>query len=101
MILATTLAPARHHPSPEALLVVQRMFDAFSTGDAGAVDDICAPDLVEHQFGLAGAGPKAIRHVKDAVRDHHRAVPNMVFTIEDATPGPRPGLGPRRGPRYG
>ena len=41
-------------------------------------------DLVEHQFGLAGAGPEAIQHVKEAIRDVHAATPDISFTIEDA-----------------
>ena len=37
-----------------ALQVLRRMFDeGFSTGDDAIVDELCSPDLVEHQFGLA------------------------------------------------
>ena len=40
----------------DALVVMQRMFDeGFATGDGAIVDELCSPDLVEHQFGLAGA----------------------------------------------
>lgn len=68
-----------------ALRVLRRMFDeGFSTGDDAIVDELCAPDLVEHQFGLAGDGPAAIEHVKAAIRDVHRAAPDLQFTIEDA-----------------
>ena len=68
-----------------ALRVLRRMFDeGFATGDDTVVDDLCAPDLVEHQFGLAGAGPAAIEHVKAAIRDVHAAAPDLRFTIEDA-----------------
>jgi predicted ester cyclase len=65
--------------------VLRRMFDeGFATGDATVVDELCSPDLVEHQFGLAGASPaEALQHVKDAIRDVHRAVPDITFTIED------------------
>lgn len=70
------------HPSIE---VMRRMFDeGFATGNDAVVDELCSPDLVEHQFGLAGAGPEAIDHVKAAIRDVHGAVPDMCFTIEDA-----------------
>jgi predicted ester cyclase len=66
--------------------VLQRMFDeGFSTGDDSIVDELCAPDLVEHQFGLAGRGAEAIAHVKAAVRDVHGMAPDLRFTIEDAT----------------
>ena len=71
-----------NHPS---LKVMQRMFDeGFATGNDAVVDELCSPALVEHQFGLAGAGAEAIAHVKAAIRDVHEAVPDMRFTIEDA-----------------
>ena len=58
------------------------MFDeGFSIGNDAIVDELCSPDLVEHQFGLAGAGAGAIAHVKAAIRDVHGAVPDMRFTI--------------------
>jgi predicted ester cyclase len=75
----TALRPSAAHT------VLRRIFDeGFATGNADVVDELCAPDLVEHQFGLAGSGAEAIAHVKDAIRDVHRAVPDMAFTIEDA-----------------
>lgn len=69
----------------DALQVMQRMFDeGFATGDGAVVDELCSPDLLEHQFGTAGAGAEAIRHVKDAMRDVHGMAPDIRFTIEDA-----------------
>jgi len=69
----------------EALTVMRRILDeGFATGDGAVLDEICAPDFVEHQFGLAGAGAAAIAHVKAAIADVHRAVPDMTFTIEDS-----------------
>ena len=63
---------------------LQRMFDeGFSTGDDSIVDELCAPDLVEHQFGLEGRGGAAIAHVKAAIRDVHGMAPDLRFTIED------------------
>ncbi|MBA3906207.1 MAG: ester cyclase [Pseudonocardiales bacterium] len=68
-----------------ALHVLRRIFDeGFSTGDDTIVDELCAPDLVEHQFGLAGDGPAAGEHVKAAIRDVHAIAPDLRFTIEDA-----------------
>lgn len=70
------------HPS---VAVMRRIFDeGFTTGNDFVMDELCSPDLVEHQFGLAGAGPDAIAHLKAAVRDVHSAFPDMHFTIEDA-----------------
>jgi predicted ester cyclase len=65
--------------------VLRRMFDeGFATGDATVVDELCSPDLVEHQFGRAGASPaEALQHVKEAIRDVHGSIPDITFTIED------------------
>jgi predicted ester cyclase len=69
----------------EAYLVLQRMLEeGFAAGNAAVADELCAPDLVEHQFGLAGAPGEAVQHVKDAIRDVHNALPDARFTIEDA-----------------
>ncbi len=70
------------HPSLE---VMRRMFDeGFAIGNDAVVDELCSPNLVEHQFGLASTGAEAIAHVKAAIRDVHAAVPDMHFTIEDS-----------------
>jgi len=64
---------------------MQRIFDeGFATGDTAVVDELCSPDLVEHQFGTAGVGAEAVQHVKAAIGDVHRAIPDVHFTIEDA-----------------
>src|SRR6476469_3237063 len=43
------------------LAVLERMFhEGFATGDGAVVDEVCSPDVVEHQFGLAGSGAAAI-----------------------------------------
>jgi predicted ester cyclase len=68
-----------------AYRVLQRMFDeGFATGNVDIVDQLCAPDLVEHQFGMAGTGAEAIAHVKEAIRQVHAATPDLSFSIEDA-----------------
>jgi predicted ester cyclase len=83
MSTTTTAGPATSRS--EAYRVLERIFDeGFATGNDAIVDEICSPDLVEHQFGLAGGGAEAIAHVKAAIRDVHRAVPDISFTIEDA-----------------
>lgn len=84
--MSTTTAAAGPATSrSEAYRVLERIFDeGFATGNDAIVDEICSPDLVEHQFGLAGGGAEAIAHVKAAIRDVHRAVPDITFTIEDA-----------------
>jgi predicted ester cyclase len=68
-----------------ALDVLRRMFDeGFATGNDAIVDELCSPDLVEHQFGLTGSGPAALASVKAAIRDVHRAMPGLRFDIEDS-----------------
>ena len=80
----TTARPETGHDSA-ALTVMRRIFDeGFATGDPAVVDELCAADLVEHQFGLAGVGAEAIQHLKDAIRDVHAATPDISFTIEDS-----------------
>ena len=80
---STSALPVEHRS--DALTVMRRMFDeGFATGGTAVVDELCAADLVEHQFGMAGVGADAIQHVKDAIRDVHAATPDMSFTIEDS-----------------
>ncbi len=68
----------------EAYRVLERIFDeGFATGNDLVVDQLCSPDLVEHQFGTSGVGAEALAHVKASIRDVHGAVPDIQFTIED------------------
>ena len=70
--------------STRAYHLIRRIFEeGFATGDASVVDQVCSPDLVEHQFGLVGTGARARENVKAAIRDVHRAVPDLSYTIED------------------
>lgn len=80
-----TDTPVTASERSDAFTVMRRMLDeGFATGDVTVVDQLCSPDLVEHQFGLSGTGAEAIQHVKDAIRDVHSAVPDISFTIEDS-----------------
>jgi len=77
--------PAISQTRSAAYRVLQRMFDeGFGTGDGSVADELCSPDLVDHQFGTAGRGAEAVAHVRDAMRDVHGAFPDIRFTIEDA-----------------
>jgi predicted ester cyclase len=67
-----------------ALRVMERMLnEGFATGNEAIVDDLCSPDLIEHQFGLSGTGATAIAKVKRGISDVHAAMPDVRFTIED------------------
>lgn len=71
--------------------VMKRMFEeGFATGDGAVADELCSPDMIDHQFGLAGTGAEAIEHVKAAMVDVHGAFPDIKFTIEDSTTTPGP-----------
>jgi predicted ester cyclase len=83
--MGTTTSPLPVEHRSTALTVMRRMFEeGFATGETAVVDELCAADLVEHQFGMAGVGADAIQHVKDAIRDVHAMAPDMSFTIEDS-----------------
>ena len=83
--MTTTSPPVMGRGQSAAFTVMQRIFDeGFATGDGSVADQVCAPELVDHQFGLAGTGAEAIQHLKDAIADVHRAVPDICFTIEDS-----------------
>jgi len=69
-----------------ALAVMERMLnEGFARGETHVVDELCAPDMIEHQFGLRGAGDEAIAKVKAAMEDVHRGMPDLQFSIEDWT----------------
>jgi len=83
--MGTSTSPLPVEHRSDALTVMRRMFDeGFATGGTAVVDELCAADLVEHQFGMAGVGADAIQHVKDAIRQVHTTTPDMSFTIEDS-----------------
>ena len=77
-------------------VLIRLIHEAFGAGDLSFVDELMAPDVVEHQFGVQGRGPEAIAHVKAAILDLRRWLPDLTFTIEDTasvSPGPHgPGL---------
>ena len=67
-----------------AYRALQRIFDeGFATGNDAIADEVCTPDLVDHQFGTSGRGAEAIANVKAAIRNVHDAVPDIRFSIED------------------
>jgi len=72
------------HTEPTALRVIERMLlEGFATGRTEVVDELCSPDLIEHQFGLSGTGAEAIAKVKKGIVDVHAAMPDLRFSIED------------------
>ncbi len=79
------MPPATAAEESEALTALRRIFaEGFATGETAVVAEVCSPELVEHQFGLAGTGHEAIEHLKRAIREVHAAIPDLSFVIEDA-----------------
>jgi predicted ester cyclase len=64
-------------------VLIRLIHEAFGAGDLSVIDELLAPDFVEHQFGVQGRGPEAITHVKAAILDLRRWLPDLTFTIED------------------
>ncbi|WP_371401207.1 ester cyclase [Kribbella sp. NBC_00662] len=65
--------------------VLERILhEGFATGNDAIVDEVCAPDLVEHQFGLAGRGDQAREQVKAAIRQVHEMMPDIEYTLEES-----------------
>ena len=58
------------------LAVLERILhEGFATGDDGIVDEVCSPDLVEHQFGLSGHGRTRSSSATWSGRADERAAP--------------------------
>lgn len=69
---------------PDAVRVVERMLvDGFAGGNTRVVDELCAPDIVEHQFGLAGRGEAALAKIRKGMTDVHAGFPDLRFTLAD------------------
>jgi hypothetical protein len=67
-----------------ALDIMERMLtEGFAAGRTEVVDELCSPDLLEHQFGLAGVGAAAIEKVKAGMTTVHTAFPDLRLTVED------------------
>ena len=67
-----------------AAAVVERMLhEGFAAGNPDIVDELCAPDMIEHQFGLSGVGPTAIEKVKRGIQTVHAAFSDLRFTVAD------------------
>ena len=54
--------------------------EAFSHGEYAVIDEIVAPDCVEHQNGSQGIGPEAVRRTASGLR---ASFPDLQLDIED------------------
>ncbi len=69
--------------TPEVQMLERMLTEGFATGDTAIVDELCAPDLIEHQFGMTGVGEDAIQKVKRGIEQVHQGMPDISFTVED------------------
>jgi predicted ester cyclase len=53
----------------------------FSQGDYSVIDELVAPDYVEHQNGSQGTGPAAVRRTASGLR---ASFPDLHLEIQDA-----------------
>ncbi|TRW42895.1 ester cyclase [Georgenia yuyongxinii] len=69
---------------PPGLDLFRRLLDeGFAAGRTEVVDEVCSPDFLEHQFGLEGAGAEGLETLRTAMRQVHRATPDIRYTVED------------------
>ncbi len=54
--------------------------EAFSQGKYAVIDEIVAPDCVEHQNGSQGIGPEAVRRTASGLRS---SFPDLQLEIQD------------------
>jgi len=54
--------------------------EAFSQGEYAVIDEIVAPDCVEHQNGSQGIGPEAVRRTASGLR---ASFPDLQLEIQD------------------
>jgi predicted ester cyclase len=78
MILSQSTATAT------ASVVVERMLhEGFEAGNPDIVDELCSPDMIEHQFGLSGVGASAIEKLRRGIQTVHAAFSDLRFTVAD------------------
>jgi predicted ester cyclase len=70
-------------PSTGVRVLTRLLDEGFATGDTGIVDELCSPDFVEHQFGLAAHGAEALERLRAAIVDVHAMAPDIRYELED------------------
>lgn len=65
-------------------LVERMLLEGFAEGNTDIVDELCSPEIIEHQLGLAGQGAEAIAKIKRGIADVHAGFPDLSFTIADS-----------------
>jgi predicted ester cyclase len=60
------------------------LVEGFGDGDLSVVDEYVADDFVEHQNGVQGIGPEAVKQI---IRGLHQSLSEMTFHIEGIVAG--------------
>ncbi|MGN6502496.1 MAG: ester cyclase [Pseudolysinimonas sp.] len=64
-------------------LLTRALDEGFAAGRVDVADELCSPDLIEHQFGIEARGAAAIDGLKRCMADVHRLAPDIRYTLED------------------
>ena len=69
--------------SDDDIRTVRRLLESgFGDGDLSVVDELVAPDFIEHQNGAQGIGPDAVKRI---IRGLHASLTGVRLEIEDIT----------------
>jgi steroid delta-isomerase-like uncharacterized protein len=61
--------------------LARRLYDIFNSGDLSALDELIAPDAIDHEAGPDGPrGPEAVKAMAAVLRS---GFPDLRFTVED------------------
>jgi steroid delta-isomerase-like uncharacterized protein len=67
--------------SEDNIEIVRRLFeDVFSRGDYATLEELVAPDFIEHQNGAQGRGPEALRRIVAGLR---QSFPDLSLSVEE------------------
>ena len=80
-ILLTSCKSGEAIPDTQNQQVVYKAIDAFTQGNADALDSLCSPDYIEHQIDTAHTQLRGLAALKDLVKSNHKAIPVMKTVI--------------------
>ncbi len=73
------MSVSRQSDQSDNVAAFRRIIDAFTSGDLDVIDELVAPDCVEHQRGNHSGSEGA----KEIIRTLHRWMSDFSLTIED------------------
>ena len=73
------MSVSRSSVQADNIAAFRRIIDAFSTADPDVIDELLAPDCIEHQRGNNPGSEGA----KEVIRFLHRGMSDFSLTIED------------------